>query len=627
MKKYMIFIALMLVYMSLHDYIKYYNGDFYIKKSEVVNLTKNDEENIYVRNEEDFKEIEIKGVNIGFGKPGEYKTSFSITKEEYLRWFEQIVELGANTIRVYELMDSAFYDAFYEFNIKKESKLYLIHGVGVDDYVLKSEKSALDSDFRKEFENNCKDVVDAVNGRLKSDKIIANKTQYYQNNISDFVIGYVIGVDWNADFVAFTNRTESKINQYSGKFLETENASNFEIILAEIADKMISYESEKYGKQRLIAFSNWRALLPTDIEQSFEEYSKINIENIKFNENFLGGSFIAYNFNSKTEECLNNEYNYENILQKINEFHTYPVVITEFGLPSGRIMTEIEQGKELVEIYNRIENSGCKGAILSTWQDEWYKREWNTMAGVDLKFDAYWHDGLTNNQHYGIMSFDLIEKNWSQSNYIGNTDGYDIYMKQSESYLELKIEKKDIENFNIAIDITEKSGSNYSENLGITMSEKADFIIEVGVESRVWVHERYNQTKALFSDKIMQFINPPEKNSDKFEVIERAIEEKENENYEVGKLTENEVIFGENHVEVKIPWGLLNFSDPLNLRIHDDYYEKMGVENLQIKSIKIGVGQDMIEMIDCQLKRVARNVDYDERLKESYHILQERWIK
>ena len=51
------------------------------------------------------------GVNIGAGKPGYFPGEFGVTKEDYLRWFEQISEMHADTIRVYTMLMPDFYQA------------------------------------------------------------------------------------------------------------------------------------------------------------------------------------------------------------------------------------------------------------------------------------------------------------------------------------------------------------------------------------------------------------------------------------------------------------------------------------------------------------------------------------
>ena len=58
----------------------------------------------------------VKGVNLGVGVPGEWATDYAVSKETYLRWFAQMQEMGANTVRVYITLHDDFYNAFYEYN-------------------------------------------------------------------------------------------------------------------------------------------------------------------------------------------------------------------------------------------------------------------------------------------------------------------------------------------------------------------------------------------------------------------------------------------------------------------------------------------------------------------------------
>ena len=46
-------------------------------------------------------------------------------------------------------------------------------------------------------------------------------------------------------------------------------------------------------------------------------------------------------------------------------------------------------------------------------------------------------------------------------------------------------------------------------------------------------------------------------------------------------------------VEIRIPWQLLNFSDPSRMQIHDDYYDgNYGIEAVGIKEMFIGFGRE-----------------------------------
>ena len=106
---------------------------------------------------------------------------------------------------------------------------------------------------------------------------------------------------------------------------------------------------------------------------------------------------------------LNTYYAYLKIL---NEYHTIPVVISEYGVSTGRgmaqrdyytgrnqgHMTEREPGYAIIDCYEDIMSAGSAGSCIFTWQDEWFKRTWNTMANVDLDNTPYWSDYQTNEQ-------------------------------------------------------------------------------------------------------------------------------------------------------------------------------------------------------------------------------------
>ncbi|MBR2098607.1 MAG: hypothetical protein IJ926_02865, partial [Firmicutes bacterium] len=82
-------------------------------------------------------------------------------------------------------------------------------------------------------------------------------------------------------------------------------------------------------------------------------------------------------------------------------------------------------------------------------------------------------------------------------------------------------------------------------------------------------------------------------------------------------------------IELKLPWQLLNFSDPSRMSIHDDYYVNYGIDYIDTDSLKVGVsdGSDSrrIPTASFPLKGWGNHVTYHERLKRSYYILQEYW--
>ncbi len=699
----------------------------------VSTFTTTDEKEIYVDTGKGMQPYTIKGVNMGVGIPGHWATDYAISKKTYLRWFRQIQDMGANTIRVYTILQDDFYNAFYEYNRNNETPLYLIHGVWVNDYVMNSHRDAYDSDFIDVLIEDCRTVVDLLHGNKKLSLGVGLGSGSYRKDISQWVLGYIVGIEWEDLTVAYTDHKYPEMKPYEGVYVTaTEEATPFESMLAQVGDKLVEYESKRYKQQRLLAFSNWPTtdpfLYPKDITAYFMKCAQVNVEHIKTTENMLSGQFASYhvypyypdylnyiihkaespdeehsrdgmadtgpgipietllNCNDK-EEFLDSEGNtntYIAYLRMLTRHHNMPVVISEFGVSTGRgmahrdyntkrnqgQMSEGEQGEALVKCWEDIMEAGCNGGCIFTWQDEWFKRTWNTMHAVDLTKTPYWSDYQTNEQYFGLLSFDPGKEKsvcyvdgelseWSKEDEIFKDEKSSLSVKYDEKFLYFMIYQKGFEEgqfpLYIPFDITPKSGSDFCENPAVEFERDCDFlmILDGKENSRILVQKRYEVLRAMFHHETTNrdaYVNVPDVDTPVFKKIQMILqtatslltgqEEASAETYETGKLLYGnanpdsedfnslaDFIFSGDYVEVKIPWQLLNFSDPSNMRIHDDYYEHYGVENLDIDRIYagIGTGETRIPMEEIKLKPWKKKVTYHERLKESYYVMKELW--
>lgn len=720
MKKVIIATFIIIMAYISWDYLYYHEGVLYMPyNGEVTTFTKTENRTLYMDEGNGFEEFVVRGVNMGLGKPGYYATEAAVTKEEYLAWFEQIQNMGANVIRVYTLGPTSFYEAFYEYNKDNPEPLYLIHGVWVDDYLINSSYSALDREFYEPFLEDCKIIVDVIHGRHKASAKDGFFSEYYKWDIADWVYGYILGIEWETTLVTYTNTAMGQLEQHDGTYLYTENASNFEIFLAQMGEQVIAYETEKYGTQRMLAFSNWATTDPLTHDEEvavyFQKAACVDVEHIKCKDSLKSGQFASYHIypyypDYYSELAVHDENTYLQYLTDINAHHTIPVVISEFGVPSSRgraaveeglgrnqgAMNETEQGEALISMYEDIMAAGSNGGIVFTWQDEWFKRTWNTMANINLQATPYWSDYQTNEQYFGLLSFDPGEKesvcyvdgnkeDWHKDEALIEENGISISVKYDEKFIYFLVEKDDFnidsDKLYIPIDTTPKSGSVKAENLSLTMDRGTDFVIEIdGKEnSRVWVQERYDTISALFYEEIssINFFSKefPKVDSTQFvpiylllqkdlyfvkedlekelspDDVQISLKEFEIGNpyhysimakYETGLLTYGnanpkaesfnslaDFCAGDGFVEIKLPWGLLNFADPSNMYIHDDYYEHYGVEYLTIDAMYVGVGtgENVISMKEFPLEPLGKKPAYHERLKESYYILQEYWSK
>lgn len=658
--------------------------------------------------------IYIKGVNLGLSLPGTYPTERAIDKKTYLKWFEQIEELGANTIKLYTIADDEFYEALYEYNkTNKDNPLYLMQGVWIDDDIYTTSEDAYDLKFRMNFFKNSKNIIDAIHGNLKINDLERSGNQNYVYDVSDWVIGYIFGVEWESDMISSTDKKHLTKRQYRGKYIYTDNASPFEICLAKLTDKALRYEANKYGQSRNFSISNWSMTDPFKYsyeDKKFnEKYSKLDVENIKTNKKFKSNQFASYHiypYYPEFDSDNSNENLYRKYISKLNSHHQIPVVISEFGVPSSRgissyeqninlgrnqgNMSEEEQGNAIVSMYEDIMEAESAGAIVFSWQDEWFKRSWNTLEEVDTENAAFWSDYQTSEQYFGLLSFDPgLEKSksypdgdkseWNKNDIIQEKEEISISSKYDEKYLyilvDLKGKNPKNEELFIPIDTIQKTGVKEASKFNIKTNRDMDFVINVigKTDSKLFVQDRYEKTKALYSDRIYkktkQKYSMPKKDSKNFEVVKMILSEKNyylnNKKIEIDKSIKNkrkildkleitsqvyktgnliygngnpnskefnslsDYCFGDDFIEIRIPWRMLNFYNPSRMEINDDYYEHTDLRSLKINKMYIGIGKygEKIDLDKLELKGWGKDITYHERLKKSYYILKEYWKK
>ena len=742
MKRFLIVLTALILGYLAYDTARYYLG-WYIDlqpDAPVSAFMSTDAQHLYMDRGAGPEEFTVKGVNLGVGVPGEWATDYAISKETYLRWFAQMQEMGANTVRVYITLHDDFYNAFYEYNTAREEAgeepLWLIHGVWVNDYIQNSHRDAYDKDFLETFVKDGRTLVDVLHGNKKISLGRGTGSGFYNKDVSRWVIAYILGVEWEDVTVAYTDHKYPDMVPYQGAYLSaTEDASAFESMLAQVGDRIVSYESRRYKTQRLVAFSNWPTtdpfLYPEDITVFFMKCAQVDVEHIRTEDAFLAGQFASYHVYPYYPDYLNYILNpavmdrtpiwdgkavtsrvetgpgtpigsvlrrsdfydetgaantYLAYLRALRRHHTMPVVISEFGVSTGRGMAQIdrntgrnqghmseqEQGQALVDCWRDITAANCAGGCVFTWQDEWFKRTWNTMHAVNLQRTPYWSDYQTNGQYFGLLSFDpgaeesvcyvdgdLSE--WTEEDKLFDTGTRALSMKYDEKFIYLLAYEKGFANgrktLYIPIDTTPKTGSTYCENFGLRFEDPVDFVLAIDGRdnSRLLVQERYEVLRAMFYHETHNtdaYLDPPDADTPLFKPIDLMLQaatplltgnwQASSETYETGDLAYGnanpaapdydslaDFIFAGDYVELKLPWQLLNFSDPSRMTIHDDYYENYGVDYITINTMYLGLtdgaAQERTPLYPAALKGWGNTVSYHERLKPSYYILQKLW--
>lgn len=533
------------------------------------------------------EEFQIKGVEISASMPGHAASDFAPEKEDYLRWFSQIREMGANTVKAAGIMDDTFYEAFYEFNTDRGEPLYLLQGILVQDAVNYGAGDAYESDYMGALIEDGRQMVDVIHGnRLIMGNVPGRGSGWYTKDVSQWVLGFLVGSEWNGDTVTYTNHETTHNGVYEGTYFATgADASPFEAMLARVMDEITAYESGKYKEQHLIAFANSPATDPLEYRDDYgelrEKYAQSGVHGVTYArqldktcqidaEHILptgevkAGYFASYSlydfcsdfyeYLSEQQEAeladllaeIDKEGSYDGYPELLARYHTVPVVCCSYGFTTARgvvsekgfPLTEEEQGERLVEIYEDLRGEGWSGAIINSWQDRWELRSWNTAYAQDFTNNSLWHDVQTEAQGYGLMEYtaesrvaDGIPDEWTDRDMVCENNGLTLSAYADAEGLAILVQGEEVTPGNtlyIPVDTTDKSGNRTSQSPALSFSRPADFLICIDGEedSSILVQERYESVRANFLKEINgedAYVSFPEADSDVFLPIGMAI--------------------------------------------------------------------------------------------------------
>jgi len=607
--------------------------------------------------------ITIKGVNMGMGKPNHFPGEAAITEEEYYRWFKWIGGMNANVVRVYTLHPPGFYRALKRYNDTHDHPIYVLHGVWINEERLVETLDAYDGEVLADFQAEMKKIADVIHGNAYVPGVPGHASGVYQADISEYVIGWVIGIEWYPHMVVGTNEKHAGGGEYDGTYFYTDGARPFERWLAEQMDLLAAYEREKYGTLRPMSFTNW---VTTDLlkhpAEPLEDEDLVSVDpnviHVK-NEMEAVGQFASYHVYPYYPDFMNFEPSYLGYLDHRGEPNTYaaylrelhaahrlPILVAEFGVPSSRglthvhpfgwnqgFLTEKEQGEILRRLFEDIMAEGLMGGLLFTWQDEWFKRTWNTMDYDNPDRRPYWSNAQTNEQQFGLLSFDRHKirvdgetGDWKVEPLYAKEDGGQhsgglraLYVDHDERYLYLRLDADPVRDGYplILLDVVPDQGNHFIEGLeGISFSNGIDFVIRLdGEESRVLIDPYYDLLGYMYGYQL-KMIDPlppvPTKNSGRFVPVEYVLNRQlylplqdmvlPFSTYETGKLREGNgnpdadgydsladyYVNGDGTIELRIPWLLIQSRDPSRKEFVGDLYANGVSASVHVDQIFVG---------------------------------------
>jgi len=394
----------------------------------------------------------IQGVNLGVALPGRYPSQFPTDSGLYAGWLDTLASMHANTLRVYTILPPAFYRALRAWNLTHpDGLLWLVHGVWTE---LPPKHDFNNRAWKSEFQREMRRVVDLVHGAAAIPARRGHASGSYDADVSPWVLGYIIGREWEPFAVKAFDERNSGAQTHTGRYLSVKTGTAMDVWLAQQCDLMLAYEADTYNALRPIGYTNWPTLdplrHPTEATMAEEaawrrrsarksEATKLEYENdaVRIDPNLVeptpanpAGWFASYHAypyypdfmsldpayrKARSPEGPSTYFGY---LRQLVAYHAgIPTVIAEYGVPSSRGNAHIQwQGwhhgghdeRAMAAIDARltrdIRASGAAGAILFAWIDEWFKKNWAVIEyEIPLDHTRLWHNVMDAEQNYGIM--------------------------------------------------------------------------------------------------------------------------------------------------------------------------------------------------------------------------------
>ena len=538
----------------------------------------------------------------------------------------------------------------------------------------------------KDVKKDLRDLVNIIHGNAKVEKRVGHAYGNYTRDISKYVIGWILGIESDQSLVEGTRDANKHVTSYSGDYLSCEKVEPYEVFWCEIGDYALKYEDEKYHMQRPVSYSNW----PTaDVMKhpneplSKEDAISLTVDDLNAQNKFKTGIFASYHVYSYYPNFMFSKEPYCSYKDESGKINTYlgylknliahnkcPVLIAEFGIPASRGVTHVnpitgfnqggvsarQQGEMLVSMFKDIKKSKCAGGLVFVWEDEWFKRTWNTMDYTNSDYRAYWNDVQTSEQHFGLAEYistecDLIPvldgelDEWSKKDIIFEKNDTKIYVKCDSTYVYIAIQDKkadfDKKGNNLYFDINPNTGcGNYGD---IKLSSDADFILHIEGKNKTRLLVDPDSDSYVRAEPDWEKLNLVKDKKDSFHQIylitdksllypqtkkRLPVQKSETGLLHFGKVDVDDDIgdvltdfYYKKHVfEVRIPWGLLGFSAPSVKEIN--YSSKN--TTLKVDGINIGYISANKNIGEKQFKWDSwEHASYRHHLRQSYYILQE----
>lgn len=577
--------------------------------------------------------------------PGEI--AYAISPDMYERWIELMAETGFNALRVYTLHPPVFYEKLAEYNYRHSADpIWLFQGVWLDEVEISSLSSEYDLMARSDaFTASIREVIDCMHGNRNISFRPGRAYGKYITDISPWIAGYIIGREISPQEVDSTNHFHPDISSYMGNNFSIGNASATEVFVTEMLDETCRYEWENWGVKRTVSMSSWPTLdpliHPTEIytDEDIASFDITKIVEMDANKS-LFASYHAYpyypdfvnddpGYQAFSDEVGRNSYlGYLTALK--NHYSHIPLVIAEFGVPSSwgsahesfsgmphGGLSEEQQGSDNIRIMKNLLSSGCAGGFMFAWMDEWFKPTWivqyleayfTVNDGINIPTRQLWHNLLSPEQNFGLIDF---EQTSAEPWYTYSNDGNSVSVTSIKAshdnrffYLDigLKSTPADGDSIMIAFDTYLKDTGESILFNGKRISNRAEFLL-VAVKGQdtagYYVTEAYDMhglsPKFNFTDPETQMFKSIVSDGAAWNLMTWITNGFSGAEFKVGEVpAENSSVFTpgkrtavaweDDRLQVRVPWTMLYFYDPTQVKVIDGAISHDGGYSFEIIS-------------------------------------------
>lgn len=395
----------------------------------------------------------IKGINLGAALPGKHPSQFP-DKAIYAGWIAEMAALGVNVVRVYTIHPPGFYEALADHNAKAVQPIWLIHGVWTE---LPPHDNFRNGSWLSAWRTEMRSVVDLIHGRGDLPSRPGHASGAYRADVSKWTLAIILGREWEPYSIQAYNKRHPGLKDHEGRFLSIRQGHAAEVFMAEAMDYFLAYEFNTYHAQRPLAYTNWPTLdpltHPTESPKTVElawmkrlglppspelirEYDNdalgLDMEKMEANSSCQAGLFASYHAYPYYPDFINLDPGYQKVAQQtgrgnyfaylqdlVRHHRKHPVVISEFGVPSSRLVahwqaqgmthggqSEREQGEQDAQMFRDIHDTGCAGGILFAWIDEWFKKNWLVIQFEEpLERKPLWYNVQDAEENYGLIAY------------------------------------------------------------------------------------------------------------------------------------------------------------------------------------------------------------------------------